>query len=34
MIGEKEGIYWVLDKSNKKAFKSRDIKFNENSILN
>jgi hypothetical protein len=32
--GNKEGIYWVFDKTNQKAFRSRDVKFNEESILN
>ena len=27
--GEKEGIYWLLDKNTNKAFRSRDVKFNE-----
>ncbi|CAF1077662.1 unnamed protein product, partial [Brachionus calyciflorus] len=31
--GESEGIYWVYDKKNHKVFRSRDIRFNENSIL-
>jgi hypothetical protein len=36
MIGysSKEGIYWIFDKTNKKVFRSRDVKFNEDSILN
>jgi hypothetical protein len=36
MIGNfnKEGIYWIFDKTNKNAFRSRDVKFNEDSILN
>ena len=25
---DKEGIYWLLDKSNNKVFRSRDVKFN------
>ena len=31
--GNKEGIYWIFDKINRKAFRSRDVKFNEESIL-
>ena len=31
--GESDGIYWVLNKSNGKVFRSRDIKFNEDPIL-
>ncbi|CAF0996295.1 unnamed protein product [Brachionus calyciflorus] len=31
--GESEGVYWIYDKENQKAFRSRDIKFNENRIL-
>ena len=27
--GEKEGIYWILDKNTNKAFRSRDVQFNE-----
>jgi len=27
--GEKEGIYWILDKKTNKAFRSRDVKFDE-----
>jgi hypothetical protein len=32
--GSKEGIYWIFDKTNKEVFRSRDVKFNEDSILN
>ena len=32
--GEKEGIYWLLDQNKNKAFRSRDLKFNENSVFN
>ena len=32
--GESESIYWIYDKSRRKMFKSRDVKFNENSVLN
>jgi hypothetical protein len=31
--GKKEGIYWIYDKTNKKIFASRDVKFNEDSVL-
>ena len=31
--GNKEGIYWIFDKINRKAFRSTDFKFNEESIL-
>jgi hypothetical protein len=31
--GEKEGIYWIYNKETKKMFRSRDVKFNENTIL-
>ncbi|CAF0879189.1 unnamed protein product [Brachionus calyciflorus] len=31
--GESEGIYWIYDKKNHKAFRSRDIRYNENKIL-
>jgi hypothetical protein len=27
--GDKEGVYWILDKSTNKAFRSRDVKFDE-----
>jgi hypothetical protein len=27
--GDKEGIYWILDQETNKAFRSRDVKFNE-----
>jgi hypothetical protein len=32
--GESFSIYWIYDKSKKKMFKSRDVRFNENSVLN
>jgi hypothetical protein len=32
--GESDSIYWIYDKSKKKMFKSRDIRFNENLFLN
>ncbi len=32
--GEKEGIYWILDKVTRKTFRSRDVRFNENELLN
>jgi len=32
--GESDRIYWIYDKSKRKMFKSRDVKFNENSVLN
>jgi hypothetical protein len=32
--GESDSIYWIYDKSKKKMFKSRDVRFNENSVLN
>jgi hypothetical protein len=31
--GETEGIYWIYNKETKKMFRSRDVKFNENTIL-
>jgi hypothetical protein len=31
--GEKEGIYWIYDNRNHKLFRSRDVQFNEESIL-
>ena len=31
--GEKEGIYWVWDKVSRKEFRTRDVKFNEASVL-
>jgi hypothetical protein len=31
--GESDSIYWIYDKSKKKMFKSRDVRFNENSVL-
>ena len=27
--GDKEGIYWLLNKSTSKVFRSRDVKLNE-----
>jgi hypothetical protein len=32
--GEYDSIYWIYDKLKKKIFKSRDVRFNENSVLN
>ena len=32
--GNKECIHWIFDKTNKKAFRSIDVKFTEDSILN
>jgi hypothetical protein len=32
--GEKDGIYWIYDKENKKIFLSRDVKFDEEPVLN
>lgn len=32
--GEKTGIYWILEKETNKVFRTRDVKFNENPILN
>jgi hypothetical protein len=31
--GESEGIYWIFNKQNNQLFRSRDVKFNEESIL-
>jgi hypothetical protein len=31
--GDSEGIYWIYDKKGRKVFRSRDIKFNENSLF-
>jgi len=31
--GESEGIYWIFKKQNNQIFRSRDVKFNEESIL-
>ena len=31
--GESDSIYLIYDKSKKKMFKSRDVRFNENSVL-
>ena len=31
--GDKEGIYWILDKETRKIFKSRDVRFNESELL-
>ena len=31
--GDKEGIYWLLDKSSLKVFRSRDVKFNESKLV-
>jgi hypothetical protein len=31
--GDKEGIYWIYNKENNKIFRSRDVKFNEESVL-
>jgi hypothetical protein len=32
--GESDSIYWIYDKLKKKLFKSRDVRFNVNSVLN
>jgi len=29
----KRKVYWIYDKTNKKIFASRDVKFNEDSVL-
>ena len=31
--GDKEGIYWILDRSKNKAFRSRDVRFDEKPIV-
>ncbi len=31
--GKSEGIYWIFDKTNTKIFASRDVKFNEDSVI-
>ena len=31
--GDKEGIYWILEKETRKTFRSRDVRFNENRMV-
>ena len=31
--GDREGIYWLLDKSTLKVFRSRDVKSNESKLV-